>query len=205
MKKLGIIVVVLASLACCSISNATITDFTYATDGDGALTNCYYTWDSTNVVLAMYGDQEWSPGHMLGTIYTDSADDPKLTSRVTLDNDTTFAWTDYHVNVFMNSSFTLSNAVVYTPVNWTATISQQPAWNGSAYEGRIDYYAGTPVAIGDTLDFSYVMIFSGATQFNFTQELIPTPEPGTLGLVTISGLLLGGFALARRRRRALTE
>jgi hypothetical protein len=70
------------------------------------------------------------------------------------------------------------------------------------YEGTVNLLGGTPVALGGELDFSYAIQFSGASQFSFTQEVIPSmvPEPGTLGLVVMSGLLLGWGALARRRR-----
>jgi hypothetical protein len=200
MKELRIILAVLASVVCCSISNATITNVVVASDGDGAI-DCVASFVSSNVTLNIVGNQYWSPGHMVGDIYTDSAEDPTLKVINSVDNATNFPWTDYHVNIFMDRSFTLSNAVVYTPGGWTATITQQPAWNGSKYEGKIDYYAGTAVAIGDTLDFGYKMFFSGASQYSYCQEMIPTPEPGTVGLVTISGLLLGGFRLARRWRR----
>jgi hypothetical protein len=70
------------------------------------------------------------------------------------------------------------------------------------FEGQVDYSSGTPVPVGGTLDFQFNMIFSGATRFSYTVELIPVPEPGTLSLVAVSGVLLGGFALGRRRRRA---
>jgi hypothetical protein len=201
MEKRAIILIVLAGLMCCSISNATITNVVVASDGDGAIV-CLASFDTVDS-LSITGKQCWAPGHMLGDIYTTDAEDPTLKISNSIDNDTTNmpTWTDYHINVFMSSTFTITNAAVTSPNDWTVSVTQPVSTNGS-YMGTIDYYAGTAVPLGDTLDFGYWLKFSGAAQYSYTQEMIPTPEPGTLGLVTISGLLLGGFALARRRRRA---
>jgi len=102
----------------------------------------------------------------------------------------------------MGSSFALSNLFVNPPTDWTATITQQPILTNGLYEGQLDYFGGTPVAIGGTLDFGFDMVFSGATQFSYTVALSPVPEPGTLSLVALSGLLLVGFIVAKRGRRA---
>ena len=206
MEKRAIIVIVLAVLVCCSISNASITNLTYASDGDGAFVCTPYNWEpNTNeFTLSVYGDQYWAPGHMLGDVYTDTAEDPTLTISSGIENDTTFAWTAYFVNVYMSTNFTISNVTVINPpiTNWTVVSVSPVTYTGSNYVASIEYDTGTPVAIGDELDFSYKLSFLGSTHYSFTQEMTPVPEPGTLGLVTISGLLLGGFKLARRWRRA---
>ena len=54
----------------------------------------------------------------------------------------------------------------------------------------------------DMVSFSYQLQFTSSTHYSFTQEIIPVPEPGTVGMVTMSGLLLASLALARRRPRA---
>ncbi len=202
MRRREIILFVVAGLAWCSISNATITNVTYSNYSGGAMSNAWAGWDSPNLTLNIHGQQYSVPGLGGGTIYTQSAGDPTLTLHSIIDNDTTFAWNAYHVNVTMSSSFTLSNQFVNLPNDWTATITQQPILTNSVYVGQLDYFSGAPVPIGGTLDFGFDMIFSGATQFGFTIELSPVPEPGTLGLVIIGGLVSFGFAVARRRRRA---
>ena len=67
--------------------------------------------------------------------------DPTVTMRNTIDNDTGFSWTGYHVNVFMDNPFTVSAATIYTPATsepgWTGSITVSPAvLVGSQYEGR---------------------------------------------------------------------
>jgi hypothetical protein len=153
---------------------------------------------------------------MVGTVTTTGGDDPTLILGSAIDNDTNFPWTDYHVNVYMQSNtFTIVKTgplapTVYNPPygDWTVSSVVEPSSElvsgpyAGYYEGTVNLLGGTPVAIGGELDFMYAIQFSGASQFAFTQEVIPSqvPEPGTLSLVAMSGLLLGWGALARRRR-----
>ncbi len=147
---------------------------------------------------------------MVGTVNTDGLLDPTLTLASAIENDTNFAWSAYTVNVYMVSTFTLTNAEVTLPTDWTLVNTVEPSTPlGSGpfagdYEGTMNFQEGTgPVAIGDEIDFDYQMKFSGASHFNFTQEVIPiaVPEPGAIDLVAVSGGLLAGLALIRSRRR----
>lgn len=202
MKKVAAFLIILVGLAFCSTSNATITNVTSWADTDGAIVCSNYTWTVGDLDLNIYGDQSGAPAHVFINALTDSAEDPNLTIHNTIDNDTTFAWTAYHVNVFLATNFTLSAATIYPPPNdWTINPIIQPIWNGSAYEGQIDYVGGTPIAINGAFEFGYKMTFSGLTSFTFTQELIPLPEPSSIALVAIGGLLLARFTLGRGRRR----
>jgi MYXO-CTERM domain-containing protein len=172
-------------------AQASITSWECANDGDGAI-NCVASWDANTYEMTITGAQSDTPGHMLGSFTTDTEEDPTVKMINAVDNDMWFDWTDYHINLYMSKTFTLSNAAVSDPNDWTVSVTQ-PSWNGTAYVGTIDYYAGTSVNIGDTIEFTYKMAFLGS--ISFTQEMIPTPEPATLTL-----LALGGLALVRRRR-----
>lgn len=187
----------------CFVGKANITGVTYADDGDGAIVCPVYTWNGSVDELSapIYGDQYWGPAHVVGNITTDTAADPSLILGSAIDNDTSFAWTAYHVNVYMNNPFTLSALTVFNvPIgDWAAAITQAPAWNGSQYEGQLDFTSGTPLAIGGELDFSYKISFTGATSYSFTQEMMPVPEPGMFGFLAAGVLLLGGFTVVRQR------
>ena len=206
MKRLIFTLVVLGGMMCCTAGKANITSATFQSDNDGAIINCpVYTWSGnvSDLSVPISGEQRWEPAHVVGTIdTTDATGDPTLTLSSSINNDTTFAWTAYIVNVYMNTTFVLSGAGVTVPGDW-ATAVTQPNWNGSQYEGQLYFTAGTPVTPGGNLDFAYTISFSGATSYSFTQEMIPVPEPGTVGFLAAGGLLLGGLATIRLRRNHL--
>jgi hypothetical protein len=199
MKKLSILLTAVASLVLCSTSNASITNV-YAWSAN--TNNIYCTWDASTLTNLDISGNQYNAGLIKANIYTDSPEDPTLTINNSLDNDSTFTWTAYHVNVYLSTNFTLSAQAVTTPGDWSAVITQQGnVWNGSAFVGQLDFYSGTPIPVSGALDFTYKMTFFGLTQFSFTQELIPVPEPSTLGLVLIGGMLLARFTVGRGRQR----
>jgi hypothetical protein len=135
---------------------------------------------------------------------TDTPTDPTLTINSSIDNQSSFAWTAYVVNVAMNQAFSINSAGVVAPSGWTATIIQPSGPVNGVYTGTINYEGGTPVAISpglnSTLDYGYQVQFSGATQYSLTESANPVPEPGTLSFLLIGGLLLGAGAVAKRRQ-----
>jgi hypothetical protein len=125
-------------------------------------------------------------------IVSGTPDDPTLLQDIAVDNETSFAWTGCIIDITMDHTFTLSDAQVITPDDWTAVITPA-AWDETEYLGTITCSAGTPVDIGDTLEYSYKVSFTGDTVIN--ESVTPIPEP-----VTATLLALGGLALIRRRR-----
>jgi hypothetical protein len=202
-------------LGYCSTTNANITGTSWCNDGDGAI-NCTQQGAFDGSSLYMAGEQSSGPGHMTGTIQTDTTSDPTLGLYSSVNNDTSFAWTSYVVNVYMAVPF----SIVGTPgvdnvpnSDWTVSYSTPGTapylpsveFPTEPYEATIDFTSGTPVAIGGELDFNYAIHFSSSTDYAFTQEMIPAgevtsvPEPSGLGLA--SGLLFGGIQLVKRLRR----
>jgi hypothetical protein len=123
----GVVLLIVAGLAGASVTRASITNVTYSNYTGGMMTNAWAAWNSSQVSLSIHGGQVGSPGLGGGTIYTSSAEDPTLTIRNIIDNDTAFTWTAYHVNVSMSSTFTISNVVVNVPGDWTGVITSQPS------------------------------------------------------------------------------
>jgi len=198
--KFKTIAIISLFLACASISNAgMVHDISV---DPASIQNAYIGWadgsDAENYTMIITGNQSQSPGTVLGS-FTEAPDDPNISVYNGFENDTGFAWTDYHVVVKMDHPFNLSNAAVDPPItDWTATpvALTSAVLEGGLYVGNVDYYSGTPVPIGGELDFHYKISFTGYSSTNYIQELYPTPEPGTLVLL-VCGVL--GLLAVRRR------
>jgi hypothetical protein len=205
MKTRSLFLSLLLGLLCCSVSNATtlITNVTW-TGVSGDISDCYY-WNigapGNFTGGYMYGNQS-GVAQMGLNLYTDNTSDPVFNLTADSINTSAFVWTSYIVDVFMNQTFSLSNAVSIIPGNWTASITQPGAPVLGIYSGQIVFTAGTPVAIGDHFKFAYDLGFAGGPSFTFTETLTPVPEPGMLTLLGCGALLLGGFKASRRLRQS---
>jgi hypothetical protein len=196
--KIRMLAIMAALLAGAGFSRADIIGNTIAADGDPVMTCYTYGFLKTGdhaFQLSIDGSQNlWDYGHIQGDIITDTETDPTLALFNEIDNDTASAWGDYHVKVTMSKPFTFSNIGVANS-GWTFNTTA-PVLVGSDWIGYINYFAGTPVLVGDPLDFNYSMTFTGGASFQ--EELMPStvPEPGTFAL-TICGLT--GLLVKRRR------
>jgi hypothetical protein len=199
--KFRTIAIICAFLACASIGNAGLVH--EISVDTASIQNAVVGWaeaegDVENYTMIITGSQSQSPGTVLAS-FTEAPDDPNIWVYNGFENDTTFAWTEYHIVVKMDHPFDLSNAAVDSPGGWTAipVAVTSAVYDGSYwYVGIIDYNAGTPVPMGGVLDFHYKISFVGYSSTNYSQELYPIPEPGTLVLL-VCGVL--GLLAVRRR------
>ena len=187
-------------LFCAPFAGADITEWYCADDGDGALL-VDPTWDQGTGTLYMSGTQYWGPGHVLGSFTTDTELDPTVWVVESVENQTSFAWTDYHIGVTMTKPFSIVGVIA--PADWTWTITPPSENILNQWVGTLDYYAGTPIGVGDSGNFGLVVSFLGSVSFSLEQN--PT---GDLATVPVPGaLLLGGFGVAcvswMRRQRSL--
>ena len=164
-------------------------------DGDGAVDMDWATWEESTYELSEQCTQYWWPGHLLGSFTTDTEEDPTVWIRNTVINEGDVAplvWTDFHINIYMNKTFTILDAVVPEPSDWQVYEVTQPTLQAGQWVGSVDYLGGTPISYGDEGQFDVKVSFLGS--INYCLELIPTPEPTSLLLCG-----LGGLVLIRRR------
>ena len=202
MKKKLLVAILAAFLAVPALVNADIVSWNCAADGDHAIDIVGIpTWtdNGDDYTLSMSCTQNWYPGHIAGDFIANDDLDPTVLIAQTVDNHTDFAWTDYHITIGMDKTFSILATGVITPANWTYSVSAVttgtiPNGGGPGYVGTIDYYIGTgnQIDIGQSGDFGFKVSFLGSV--NFATELIPTPEPATM-------ILLGLGALALRKKK----
>ena len=115
----------------------------------------------------------------------EASTDPVIHVVKTVTNNSTFVWTDYHVEI------TGSQGVYYDPNSATSDVFGTIVENG----WQIDFYAPNSVPIGNdvTLEFDIVV---PEGEFTFDIDQTPTPEP-----VTLTVLGLGTVVLLKFRRR----
>jgi len=202
--KIRILAIVAALLAGAGLSRADITGvniWSYNTDvmtcSCGSLTG-----SSGNYQLGIDGTQlAWASGSIGGTITTDGAGtDPTLQLGEVINNDTEYAWYDYHVTITMSQPFSFSNVGVAN-YGWTFNTTA-PVLVGSDWIGYVDYYAGTPVQPDNSiLNFSLAVTFTGSTSFE--EDLMPStvPEPTTTGCFLLGlGALICCQRFTKNRR-----
>ncbi len=190
-----------AVLAVGSVAQADIIAWNCQDDGDGGIVMNQPSWSEVGTAeykLQMSGVQNFYPAHVNGDFVTDTELDPTVWIIETVENQTNFTWTDYHISIGMDKPFQIIGVV--SPLDWTWNISQpvggQPLPGdvspGTGYVGTVNYFAGTPIPVGGSGNFGLVVSFLGSV--SFSTEQIPTPEPTSLLLLAI-----GGLFLARKR------
>lgn len=186
-----------------SVVNASLIDVNCTDDGDGAIVMGVPIWtdEGTYYDVRISGTQYDYPAHVEGDFTTDTEEDPIVWLVETVENQTDFAWTDYHIDIGMTKTFTITGVIA--PLDWTYVITQPVGGEplpgdespGTGWVGQVDYYidTGSAIGIGDSGDFGVKMSFAGTVAF--CTEQVPTPEPATIGL-----LGLGALVLLRKRK-----
>jgi hypothetical protein len=202
MRETKFLFAMVAFLAIASLANADIIQWNCADDGDGGIVMqpATLTDTGTDYLLEMSGVQNFHPAHIAGDFTTDTELDPTVWIVENVDNQTGFTWTDYHIDIGMNKPFSIVGVVA--PLDWTWSITG-PADGlplpgdispGLGWVGTVDFFAGTPIPVGQSGSFGLVVSFAGSVAFSTAQ--VPTPEPTTMAL-----LGLGATVLLRKRSR----
>jgi MYXO-CTERM domain-containing protein len=196
--KLNTLIAVLVVLSV-SVARGAIIDWSLQADGDGAIVtdSATFTPSTDANYLNVDAAQLLSPGHLSGSFTTDTETDPTVWVVETVENQTNFTWTDYHIEIGMDKNFSIVGVI--SPQDWTWLITPPipgqplPCESGTGWVGTVDYYAGPPIAPGESGQFGFVVSFDGSVFF--CTEQVPTPEPAAGGLLAVAALFL------RRGRR----
>src|SRR4030042_1429330 len=112
-------------LASTSLVSASIIDWNCDDDGDGAIVMSYadLIGSGGDYTLEMDGKQYWYPAHMEGDFTTDTELDPTVWLIEEIENDTTFAWTDYHITIGMDKTFSILSTGLVAPTGRATVIT----------------------------------------------------------------------------------
>lgn len=196
--RAGLLVAILAVAAAASVASASVIGMSVGiTPGDKGLSlvSCVPQWGSGTASYLAYLRQQ-AAGNLSGAVFTDTLDDPTVVSNNSMTNDTTFAWSSYAVNLYMNKDFTLDSAT--GPANWTVVPGSLQTGSFTDLDGgvwsrklAIAYTANTPadyIAIGGSGVYNLVFSFAGGGAYGL--DLVPAPEPMSLALLALGGLFL---------------
>jgi hypothetical protein len=156
----------------------------------GALTLNNWQWiqlDVDTYILDLDETLHAVPASVQGDILADG--DPKVWIRKSVENDTSFAWGAYHIDIRMPVTFDILDLMA--PPNWTwneptpAVLLPSGKWQAS-----VDYLGGAPIPMGEFGDFGVLVSFEGSVDYCVDQIPI-APEPASLLLLAAAaGLLL---------------
>ena len=103
-----------------------------------------------------------------------------------INNDSGFAWTDYHIQIS-------GQGAAYIPGSATSDRFSTVVENGN----NIDFFSPLIVPVNDSVTLGFdIQVASGTFSFSISQT--PTPEPATIGL-----LGLGALTILRKKRSVL--
>lgn len=172
----------------------------YLPDGtwdEGPTGDWYYTISPDTTYGTAWLRETWIAGNPVDFNMGVEADsDPNVRIVKTLDNDTDFDWTDFHIRLVPQPG---TGPIVVDPLSvdsdrFTDTLVTNNPDGSAIVEWFTNFGAGdTPVLIGEEVTLDFTFNVPGSVAFKMVQT--PTPEPASLALV-----LLGGLAVVRRRR-----
>lgn len=154
-----------------------------------ALASGASAWGDAMVVI--------DPGMALGDVHTEVHEDDAPWAgwaELTVTNNGTEPWGDFHFNVFevtgdpVNVDYKDAAGGGFDPVSSQSGLTWQISPDGSAIDL---FFYGDPVLPGETAQFNvYNVNPDQVTFFGTSYYPTPVPEPATLALMSLGGLLM---------------
>jgi hypothetical protein len=165
----------------CGIAHAGVVDFQCTFPQDPQQSYHIWAFDDQNLELTLTEAINGAGADQV--IMSGGADgDPTFHVIKEVENQTGVTWTGYELH--------LSGA----GVSFVPPAGSSHFLTSNVTANLIEYFSPNPVPNGDTVVLDFYINLSESGLFSFTLTQIPIPEPATLGLLALGGLLL------RRRR-----
>ncbi len=141
--KLQSLVAWLTILGAASLAQAAIVDADCTSEGAIVMEGWSWWWEEAETTAYMQISEIQGEGfaRVFASFIADTPEDPYAYIIKEVENDTTFAWTDYHINLTLNKTFTIVS--VSEPSGWaTPAVTQPTEVSPGVWQGAVDYNYG---------------------------------------------------------------
>lgn len=177
MSRAAILSTLGAVVAICSVAQAGILNFQCTFPNELQQANHTWVFDEQNLELSVAEVIEAVGSDPL-LLSGDTDGDETLHVVKTVENQSGVTWTGYELH--------LSG----TGVSFVAPASSTRFLTSNVTANLIEFFSPNSVPHGDTVDLEFYVHMASAGSLNFTVTQVPIPEPATVGMLVLGGVLV---------------